>query len=300
MADPTFDSSALSQALLQSPSYINPAYATPGQIAQLRLFANELTKPTPVANWAQGLGSLARALVGGNAAYQAGQQEQQALGVAQKQATDVSAAYAPSVGAPPAIAPGPQSSVVPADQEAYIRQAAQQRGIDPDTAVRVARSEGLGASAYAGDDNSSFGPFQLHYGGVAPGGNATPGMGDEFTKATGLDARNPSTWKAQTDFALDNAAKKGWGAWHGARAAGIADNQGIGGGPQGGTQLAGPVRRQIAPPRRKSPREARRLSKPSPKAACRFRRLRLAQCSRTRISILVLSISCSRRFRRKR
>ncbi|SFK79041.1 hypothetical protein [Methylocapsa palsarum] len=241
MTDGSFDD--LANALQASPNFVNPAYSTPQQRQQLYAYAQEMLHPTPVANWAQGFGSLARALVGGNAQYMADQQEQASRALNQKQLTDAAgAAYSPPVA--PAGAPGaagPQSSIAPTEQEAYIRQAAQQRGIDPDTAVRVARSEGLGASAYAGDQNSSFGPFQLHYGGVASGGNATPGMGDDFTKQTGLDARDPSTWKAQTDFALDNAAKNGWGAWHGARAVGIADNQGIGGAPQGRTQLAGPV-----------------------------------------------------------
>lgn len=101
-----------------------------------------------------------------------------------------------------------------AEREAYIREAARKRGIDPDQAVRVARSEGLGG-AYAGDRGSSFGDFQLHYGGMAGGGMAVGGLGDEFTKKTGLDARDPATWKQQADFALDRARQQGWGAWHG-------------------------------------------------------------------------------------
>lgn len=100
------------------------------------------------------------------------------------------------------------------EREAYIRKAAAARGIDPDQAVRVARSEGLGG-AYAGDRGSSFGDFQLHYGGMAGGGMAVGGLGDEFTKKTGLDAKDPSTWRQQADFALDQARKQGWGAWHG-------------------------------------------------------------------------------------
>lgn len=95
--------------------------------------------------------------------------------------------------------------------ESYIRQAATQRGIDPDVAVQVAKSEGIN---YTGDQGSSFGPFQLHYGGVASGGNAVSGLGDQFTAQTGLHANDPSTIPAQIDFALDNAAKNGWGAWH--------------------------------------------------------------------------------------
>jgi hypothetical protein len=97
----------------------------------------------------------------------------------------------------------------------YIRQAAIRRGIDPDIAVEVARREGL--HKYVGDGGSSFGPFQLHYGGVNP---AMPkaGLGDAFTKATGLDARDESTWRQQVDFALDQAAKpggRGWADWYG-------------------------------------------------------------------------------------
>lgn len=103
-----------------------------------------------------------------------------------------------------------------AETEAYIRGAARSRDIDPDIAVKVARSEGLGGS-YAGDEGSSFGPFQLHYGNM-PGtskGNAVPGLGDAFTKATGLHASDPSTTKNQIDFALDQALRSGWGPWHG-------------------------------------------------------------------------------------
>lgn len=123
----------------------------------------------------------------------------------------------------------------PADAQtmaAYIRQAAAQRGIDPETAVKVANSEGL--NTYVGDSGSSFGPFQLHYGGVASGGNAVSGLGDTFTKRTGLDARDPNTWRQQVDFALDTAKQTGWGPWHGAAAAGIGDREGLDGQPVAG------------------------------------------------------------------
>ena len=97
----------------------------------------------------------------------------------------------------------------------YIRQAAIARGIDPDVALRVAESEGL--NSYTGDNNSSFGPYQLHYGNVATGGNAVAGLGDDFTNATGLDARNPDTVPQQINFALDAAKRGGWGPFHGHR-----------------------------------------------------------------------------------
>lgn len=65
-------------AIPSTPNYINPAYATPNQRAQLYAYANELMKPQPVHNWAQGLGEIARALIGGYEGHQADVQEQAA------------------------------------------------------------------------------------------------------------------------------------------------------------------------------------------------------------------------------
>lgn len=114
----------------------------------------------------------------------------------------------------------------------YISTKAQQLGIDPQIALRVAASEGLNAFEASkpdrgGDGGSSFGPFQLHYGGRNP---AMPnaGLGDEFTKLTGLDASDPSTWPQQIDFALKWAKSHGWGDWMGAKAQGIVGMAGIG------------------------------------------------------------------------
>ncbi len=114
----------------------------------------------------------------------------------------------------------------------YIRQKAISLGIDPNIALRVAGHEGLRGfdptkPDRGGDGRSSFGPFQLHYGGINP---AMPhaGLGDEFTKATGLDARNPNTWKQQVDFALKWARQHGWRPWMGAAAEGIYGKTGIG------------------------------------------------------------------------
>lgn len=115
------------------------------------------------------------------------------------------------------------------DKEAvkqYIRYSAASRNIDPEVAVRVAGSEGL--NTYVGDQGSSFGPYQLHYGGVASGGNRVGGLGDTFTQVTGLDARDPSTIQAQIDFTLDRVKSGGWGPWHGAKAIGIGAFTGVG------------------------------------------------------------------------
>ncbi len=132
----------------------------------------------------------------------------------------------------------------PKATEALIRARAPVFGIDPDAAVNVARHEGL--NVYGGDKGSSFGPFQLHYGGVAGGGNAVGGMGDDFTKATGLDARDPSTVPQQIDFALSHAAKGGWGPWHGAQAAKMGNWDGIGGTATAAADAPAPNTRPVA------------------------------------------------------
>ncbi|ANL48645.1 hypothetical protein AMC87_CH04024 [Rhizobium phaseoli] len=114
----------------------------------------------------------------------------------------------------------------------YIRQAAISRGVDPNIALRVAGHEGLNVfdpskPDNGGDEGSSFGPFQLHYAGMSKS-MPNSGLGNEFTNATGLHARDPSTWKQQVDFALDWARKHGWGPWMGAKAEGITGKMGIG------------------------------------------------------------------------
>ena len=98
------------------------------------------------------------------------------------------------------------------ETEAYIREAAKKRGIDPNVAVAVAKSEGL--NSYVGDKGTSFGPYQLHYKNNIPG-LSNGGLGDEFTKATGLHAKDRDTVKQQIDFALDAAIRQGWTPWHG-------------------------------------------------------------------------------------
>jgi len=108
--------------------------------------------------------------------------------------------------------------------ESYIRAAAAKRGIDPNIAVRVARSEGLAPGVWQsnvmrnGRRETSYGPFQLLVGG---------GLGDRFIAQTGLDPRDPSTVNAQVDFALDNAAKGGWSPWYGAAKVGVGPWDGL-------------------------------------------------------------------------
>lgn len=121
---------------------------------------------------------------------------------------------------------------------AYIRQRATALGIDPDTAVAVANTEGLrnyrldGQRDGGGDNGRSFGPYQLFYGG---------GLGNEFTRRTGLHASDKSTYRQQIDFALEHAKRNGWGSWYGARNNGIGNWAGIGGRAGVGVQDPGDV-----------------------------------------------------------
>lgn len=120
--------------------------------------------------------------------------------------------------------------------EQYIRQAAIQRGIDPDIAVRVAKSEGglkdptlQSYSTKNGRREPSYGPFQLLVGG---GDTGFPvGMGNAALKA-GIDPRDPNQWQRGVDFALDQAKSGGWTPWYGAKAAGLDRWAGIRGGAQ--------------------------------------------------------------------
>ncbi|WP_245317560.1 hypothetical protein [Rhizobium sp. N122] len=136
----------------------------------------------------------------------------------------------------------------------YIRQAAIDRGIDPNIALRVAGHEGMNVfdpskPDNGGDEGSSFGPFQLHYAGMSKS-MPNSGLGNEFTNATGLHARDPSTWKQQVDFALDWARKHGWGPWMGAKAEGITGMMGIGAMPpqQAAQAAAMPPTAPVQPP----------------------------------------------------
>jgi hypothetical protein len=114
----------------------------------------------------------------------------------------------------------------PRGMAAYIRETAKKYGIDPEVALRVAKSEGLssfrsGVRTKSGAEEPSFGAFQLYTGG---------GLGNKFKKETGLDPADPKNEKATIDYALRTAAKVGWGPWHGAKNTGIGEFEGISGG----------------------------------------------------------------------
>lgn len=111
------------------------------------------------------------------------------------------------------------------DQEVidFIRQDAAKHGIDPEIALRVARSEGLKGfhpsngewSAGSNDLGSSFGPLQAHFAANIPGMRAR-GQGDAMAKE-GINARDLTQWRKVIDWQLRYAKKHGWSEWHGWR-----------------------------------------------------------------------------------
>jgi hypothetical protein len=117
----------------------------------------------------------------------------------------------------------------------YIRQVAPSYGVDPGAAIAIFEKETGGNSDFIGDMGSSFGPFQLHYGGMVPDFPRlnNSGLGDEFTAATGLDASDSGTWKAQIDFSLYKASTGGWTPWSSMGAAGLYKWSGIDQSPGG-------------------------------------------------------------------
>jgi hypothetical protein len=118
------------------------------------------------------------------------------------------------------VAPAPQSaSAAPTDVNEYLKHAAGKAGIDPEQVLAVMGKEGPTGWGSVGtfDTGTSYGPLQLHYAG---GSNPKEGMGDRFTKATGIDLRKDTSvaaHQAAVDFAMGELLKKGtWGEWYGA------------------------------------------------------------------------------------
>ena len=98
----------------------------------------------------------------------------------------------------------------------YTIESAKRAGVDPEFATKVFHGESGFNPRAVGDEGSSFGIAQLHYGKQSDQ-YPHPGLGDEFTKQTGLDARDPANQKAAIDWSLDYAAKNGWSPWTVAR-----------------------------------------------------------------------------------
>jgi hypothetical protein len=106
----------------------------------------------------------------------------------------------------------------PRGKIAVIRAAAEKYGVNPDVAVKVAKSEGL--AQFYGDNGASGGAFQLFTKG---------GLGNEFQKETGLNPLDQKNEDATIDYAMRRASQDGWGAWYGAAKVGVGKYDGISG-----------------------------------------------------------------------
>lgn len=133
------------------------------------------------------------------------------------------------------------------DKEAFIREQAKARGMDPDVAMKVARSEGFNNFKSSIPGETSYSAFQLH---VTPGGRGGH-LGDQFRKDTGLDPSDPANERRAIQYALDDAKRNGWKAFHGAANTGIGNWSGINPGRGGSTttttvEINGPI--TVTPP----------------------------------------------------
>ena len=99
-----------------------------------------------------------------------------------------------------------------AEVAAIAADEAKKQGLDQRVVTDFVRGEYGNGSKYVGDDGSSGGPLQLHYGNTSSK-YPHPGIGDDFTKQTGLDARDPSTYEASTRFGVQQMAKQGLTPW---------------------------------------------------------------------------------------
>lgn len=126
--------------------------------------------------------------------------------------------------------PGYPSDLSQRAIENMIRKEAELRGIDPDVAVAIFRSEGAGAyqsqirrqgRGALGGREASFGPYQLFTGG---------GLGNVYQQKTGRDLSRDNTKEGilnQIRFALDMAVNQSWQPWYGRKTAGVGKWQGL-------------------------------------------------------------------------
>lgn len=120
----------------------------------------------------------------------------------------------PAGGARAAAGMQPTTGGSMAELASYIQAGATKRGMDPNIALAVARSEGLQPGVWQsnvvknGRREPSYGPFQLYMGG---------GEGNRMQRATGLNPADPANVLPSIDWALDAAKRGGWGPWYGAR-----------------------------------------------------------------------------------
>lgn len=229
MVDITNPNDPINQAAALSPSFINPAYATPDQLSNLRLYADALTRNSqtmPVKSGWQGLGSVANAIMGGIVGRRSDQADQAIQALQQARMEKAYGAMDPTQQQPGTSPQGQTSGpdningiavdrndMSPSNVMSFVQQDSPRYGVDPRVSVPLFNQESsLNPNTKAGDGGSSFGVPQLHYGGISKSA-PNNGMGDEFTAATGKDARDPKNWPEATDFALSRMGQTGLAPW---------------------------------------------------------------------------------------
>lgn len=183
------------------------------------------------------MGGLAAASTGGLSAFDSTTSANPAAAISSPGARGYTSPYTSSSGGITSYTPskgyGKNYPISKADVEAIIRKEAAARGIDPDVAVRVFRSEGAGSyqssvprsgrGSYMGRE-ASFGPYQLYL----------EGLGKDYQEKTGRNLLEDNTVEGITNqirFALDQAASggRGWKPWYGAAKVGVSQFQGLSG-----------------------------------------------------------------------
>lgn len=109
------------------------------------------------------------------------------------------------------------------DIASYIYQKAPQYGVNPNTALGIARFEGLNPNTinhptFGNRDAKgySFGPYQLYSGSPDPNNIAPGGMASEFSQKFGARPSADNV-QQQVDFALERMGKGGYGNWYAVR-----------------------------------------------------------------------------------
>ena len=245
--------SGLIDPSLTGRQYLNPAYATPAQRANLYALSNALTQPQQIKNGWQGIASMANALIGGyyggradrmeQGGTLADQQRQQILNqvsgangaLAPSGATSAPAPYGglPSDPTSPGGAPSPGAAASgkvpdPADypttqagQTAFLRDYAPfagGRGLDPNFVLSVGNAEGLGAISPQNPSGASSVDIDPKTGKPFSFGalqlNVRNGMGAE-ARAAGIDPADPQQANMANKYALDRMATEGLAPWKG-------------------------------------------------------------------------------------
>ena len=97
---------------------------------------------------------------------------------------------APPAGMGGATPPTPGGGLTPS----LVQQIIQQNASPQNAPAMLATAQAEGGMRNAtGDSGSSFSPFQMHYGGMAGGGNRVPGLGDTYQRETGQTRQDIQT-----------------------------------------------------------------------------------------------------------